>query len=173
MGGEKLPVRGYRGFSCAAGNLQSVALLVLRIGFGLELWFSGHGHLHDVPTMVERFQKWNVPFPTASVYVSGLTEAIGGILLILGLGTRLISIPLIINFIVAYATASHGKLAEVWSGPDRWGGVADVVNDDAMGPLVAALITLTFGAGNVSLDYLLDRLVWRRKPVGAGPPATN
>src|SRR5438270_4321541 len=147
MIGESLPVRGYRGFSCVAGNLQSVGLLVLRIGFGLELWFSGYGHLHNIPDMVERFQKWGVPFPTLSVYVSGLTEAIGGLLLILGLGTRLISVPLIVNFIVAYATASHGKLAQAWSGPDRWGGVGNVVNDDAMGPLVAALITLAFGAG--------------------------
>ena len=164
---SSLALRGYRTYSRVADNLQSFALLILRLGFGLELWFSGYGHLHNVDVMVERFQNWGVPFPRFNVYVSGLTEAIGGILLIFGLGTRLVSIPLVINFLVAYATASRSKLAQMFGGPDRWGGVNDVVIDDAMGPLVASLITLAFGAGKFSIDYLLHRVVGKRRPSAA------
>src|SRR5437773_10405474 len=85
--------------------LQSLALLIPRLGWGWVLYLSGYRHLHHVPAMVERFTGWGIPYPRMSVYVSGTTEMVGGVLLLLGLGTRLISLPLLFNFIVAYATA--------------------------------------------------------------------
>ncbi len=39
--------------------------------------------------------------PQLNVYLAGGTECIGGILLLLGLGSRFISIPLIFTMIIA------------------------------------------------------------------------
>ena len=171
-------------FTYAASHLQSVALLLLRIGIGFGLWFSAYGHLTHVENMVKQFTEWGVPAPRLNVYVSGYTEAIGGILLILGLGTRLISIPLIFNFLVAYLTASRGEFVRLFyplfggsPGMGHWDAWADVVNDSAMPFLVASFVTLAFGAGKVSLDYLLSRTVFRRPEpldeVGRFPVGSN
>ena len=60
--------------------------------------------------MIERFTSWGVPMPKVSVYVSGYTEMIGGLLLMVGLATRLVSLTLVFNFIVAFLTASKEKV---------------------------------------------------------------
>lgn len=147
-----------------ASNLQSMALLILRIGFGFGLWISGYAHLTHVPMVVEQFTKWGVPLPTFNVYVSGITEAAGGILLLLGLGTRLISIPLIFNFIVAYATASRSEWVNFILGPKHWEGWSDIINDSAMPFFVAAWVMLAFGPGRFSLDYLIKRAMFGVNP---------
>jgi len=138
---------------------ESIALLVMRLLFGLALWFSGYGHLNNYDTMVKRFTDWGVPFPGLNVYISGLTECGGGLLLLFGIATRLIAIPLFFNFVVAYVTASKSKLIQMIAGPGRWDGVADVVNDDAMPFLAMSLIAFAFGPGKISIDYLIKRMV--------------
>ena len=50
---------------------------------------------------VGRFAKLGFSFPLATASFVGGLEVVGGILLILGLGTRLISIPFIIEMLVA------------------------------------------------------------------------
>jgi putative oxidoreductase len=142
---------------------QSIVLLVMRVLFGLALWFSGYSHLHNYDAMVKRFTEWGVPLPGLNVYISGLTEAGGGLLLLFGIGTRLIAVPLFFNFVVAYVTASRSKLVQMISGPDRWGGLADVVSDDAMPFLVMSLIAYAFGPGKLSVDYFIKRFVLRSK----------
>lgn len=156
-------VRCYELFTRCANRLQSFALLALRIGIGFGLWFSAYGHLTHVDRMVNQFMEWGIPFPKFNVYMSGLTEAVGGILLILGLGTRFISIPLFFNFVVAYATASKDEFRQLLHLKDggTWSAWGDIVNDSAMPFLVSALVTLAFGAGKYSLDYLLARNVFR------------
>jgi putative oxidoreductase len=142
---------------------ESTVLLLMRMLFGLALWFSGYSHLHNYDVMVKRFTEWGVPFPGLNVYISGCTETGGGLLLLFGIGTRLISVPLFFNFVVAYLTASRSKLVQMISGPDRWGGVADVVSDDAMPFLVMSLIAYAFGPGKLSVDYLIKRFIIRSK----------
>ena len=88
------------------------------------MFVSGRAHLSDVPAMVQRFQEWGVPFPTLNVYVSGLTECACGLLLLVGFASRLITIPLIINFCVAYLTASREVLLSIFNDPDAF--VSDV-----------------------------------------------
>jgi len=106
---EALPLLASRKFVSTASYLQSTALLLARLGFGFSLFITGRGHLHNVDTMIERFTSWGVPAPKFSVYVSGYTEMICGILLMVGLATRLASLTLVFNFIVAFLTASKEK----------------------------------------------------------------
>jgi putative oxidoreductase len=123
---------------------------------------SGYGHLTNVQKTVELFTKWGVPLPHANVYVSGTTELVGGALLILGLGARLISLPLVFNFIVAYLTASRATLVQLVSGPNRLEGYDSFINDSAFPMLVMTLTMVAFGPGKVSADYLINRFAIRK-----------
>jgi putative oxidoreductase len=157
--------RGYTVYS-SGQYLQSTILLLFRLSYGWEMYLSGFRHLHDVDTMVGRFQDWGVPFPRFNVYVSGITELTGGTLLMLGLATRLVSIPLVFNFLVAIATAGKMKVQQALFGGDHLrdynaghlGGLEGIVDDTAFPFLLTSLLTLTLGAGKVSLDYLIHRL---------------
>ena len=77
--------------------------LLLRLVFG---WFwleTGWAKLHNLEFFSQRFVEWGIPLPMLSATVSGATDLIGGALLILGLGTRLVAIPMIVNMLVALA----------------------------------------------------------------------
>ena len=50
---------------------------------------------------VGRFTKLGIPFPLFTAPFVGWLEIVGGILLMLGLGTRLIAVPLIVEMLVA------------------------------------------------------------------------
>jgi len=136
-----------------AGWLQSPILLFVRLAWGFQLYESGRGHLGNVAEMVTRFQGWHVPFPLPSVYISATTEVVGGVLLMLGLFSRYISIPLFFNFCVAYLTASLDSVKELlhFKNPD------DFLNDAAFPFLVTSLLIFAFGPGKISLDALFFR----------------
>jgi len=136
-----------------AAWLQSPALLLIRLAWGFQLFESGRGHLTHVAQTAQQFAEWHIPFPTLNVYLSGSVELGGGILLMLGLFSRFISVPLFLNFCVAYATASPEAVKSLlrFESPD------DFINDSAFPFLVTSLLILAFGAGRLSLDALLFR----------------
>ncbi len=69
-----------------------------------------------------------LPFPELNAYMAASTEIVGVVLLILGIGTRLISIPMIFVMLMAYFTVhiDHGWLAIASSSSDP--GVAERLN---------------------------------------------
>ena len=142
---------GYELLIAGASTLKSPFLLIVRLYWGWQMFVSGSAHLSDVPAMVERFQEWGVPFPTFNVYVSGLIESVCGLLLLAGFASRLITIPLIINFCVAYLTASREVLLGIFSDPDAF------VSDAAFLFLLASVIVFIFGPGLFSVDALIKR----------------
>jgi putative oxidoreductase len=160
-------IDAHRKYSNVASYLQSVVLLIIRLIFGYELVISASGHLHHVPDMVKNFTDWGVPLPRLNVYISAYTELIGGWLLMLGLAARLISLPLVFNFIVAYLTASKDTVHMLAFGPNHLDGVDKFFNDSAFNFLIAALVVLAFGPGRASIDYLLERTVFRRSKPAA------
>ena len=95
--------------------------------------------------------KLGIPFPAINAhFVSGL-EFFGGLLLILGLFSRLTGFLLAANMLVAYWTADHDALLSVFSDPGKFY-VADPYTF-----LFASAMVLVFGAGVFSLDSLLGR----------------
>ena len=137
----------------AGGLFRSPVLLLVRLAWGFQLYESGWGHLTHVEKTARYFQSLRIPHPELNVYVSGTTEFVGGILLMLGLFSRFISVPLLFNFCVAYATAGRDSLRELvhLKNPD------DFINDSAFQFLVTSLLILAFGPGKVALDAFLFR----------------
>ena len=153
--------------------LQSFVLLALRLTWGWQLLESGYGHLTHVQKTVEAFKGWGVPLPELNVYISGTTELVGGALLVLGLATRLMSVPLVFNFLVAFATASRDTLRQLFAGPHRLDGYDSFINDSAFPMLILALIMIAFGPGGVSVDRLIRRKLFSASVVKADQFSTS
>lgn len=171
MRGGSLPVAAYGTLAHAASYLQSPVLLLLRFTWGWQMAQSGWGHLTHVQKTVEAFEGWGVPLPHLSVYVSGLTELIGGTLLMLGLATRLISLPLVFNFIVAIVAASRSDIAGAFHKQGVLAGWDQIVNDTAFPMLILSLVMLAFGPGTVSIDCILGRTIGRTTRAEPNPKA--
>jgi putative oxidoreductase len=140
------------------GCLQSPILLIFRLAWGFQLYESGWGHLTHVDKTADFFRSLHIPFPVVNVYLSGSVEFAGGILLMLGLFSRFISIPLFFNFCVAYLTASPAAVKELlhFKNPD------DFINDTAFPFLLTSILIFAFGAGKISLDFLLEKTCCRK-----------
>jgi len=143
--------------------LQCPFLLFVRVYWGWQFWQSGWGKLQDISKPIGFFTELGIPFPVFNAWFVSLLECFGGILLILGLASRLISIPLVIDMAVAYITADREALKAIFSEPDKFYAAAPFTF------LVASSIVLLFGPGAVSLDYLIARYVKKRYATGSGP----
>ena len=141
----------YERFAVLVSYLQSPFLLVVRLYWGWQLVQSGWGKLHHLDKVTDFFTSLNLPAPgVTSHFVSGL-EFVGGLLLILGLGSRLIGLILSVNMLVAYWTADRDALFAVFSDPGKF------YNADPYTFLFASAMVLVFGAGLFSVDALLKK----------------
>jgi len=137
-------------------HAQSYLLWFMRWVFGVELLQAGLGKLFNISLPTGYFKDLGIPFPEANAWLVASTETFGGILLALGLLSRLTCIPLTINFIVAYLTTEQKGLHELL-GFDT----GDFTSDAAFPFLATAVVVLIFGPGALSLDYLI--CLWRKK----------
>lgn len=153
---RQLAEKYYRLLIRAGSGLQSPFLLAVRLYWGWQFAQTGWGKLSDIHKVIGFFTALGIPAPALNAwFVSGL-EFGGGLLLILGLGSRLIALPLVIDMIVAYITADREALFSILSSPDKFMAAAPFTF------LVASSIVLIFGPGKASLDALLAGLLSRR-----------
>jgi putative oxidoreductase len=76
--------------------------------------------MHIIAKITGFFMSLNIPFPGFNAhFISGL-EFFGGLLLILGLASRLTGLLLAANMLVAYWTADHDALISVFSDPGKF-----------------------------------------------------
>ncbi len=147
------PVSAYRFLVRIASTLQSPMLLAVRLYWGWQFALSGWGKLHRLDKMTSYFTTLDLPMPAlTAAFVSGI-EFIGGLLLILGLGSRLVGLLLTAAMSVAYLTAQRQELLSVFSDPAKF------YNADPFTFSFAALLVLVFGPGRFSLDFFISRLV--------------
>ena len=136
-------------FSQMASWLQSPLLLAIRLFWGWQFFTDGWAKLHNLARVTDFFVSLGIPAPGLSAhFVSGL-EFIGGLMLMLGLATRFMSLLLACNMFVAFYTAERDALFSVFRDPDKFTGA------DAYGLLFASVLLLVFGAGAISVDHLL------------------
>ncbi len=140
---------GYRAEIRYLSYLQPVLLMALRLYFGYGFMKAGLGKLQDPATTAGFFADWGVPLPTLNVYLAGTTECVGGLLLLLGVASRVVTIPLIFTMLVAYATAHREVVEALGSNPNLF------VKAPPFLYLLTALIVLLFGPGRISIDGLI------------------
>jgi len=86
---------------------DGLGLLLIRIYLFFPFWMGGTRKLSSPEHVIAWFdQGLGFPFPTLMFWLAALTEAVGAVLLLFGLATRWISIPLMITMLVA-AFAVH------------------------------------------------------------------
>jgi putative oxidoreductase len=147
---------GY-GFLTVVGRaLQPIFLLIIRLYWGWQFFITGKGKLGDIPKVTGFFHSLGIPFPAFNAYLAGSAECFGGLLLLVGLGCRVTTIPLIVTMIVAYITASPDAVKHIFSKPD------DFVTADPFLFMLAAIIVFLFGPGPISLDGLIARIIKSR-----------
>src|SRR5215471_1492031 len=154
--------RLYSLFQKAAAYLQSPLLLAVRLYWGWQFFQTGLGKLRDIDKVVDFFTSLNIPHPVFTAHFVGSLECVGGALLFLGLGSRLVALPLTVNMIVAYITADREALLSFFSDPTKFYAA------DPFTFLFASLLILAFGPGKISMDSLIGYL-WKRRATGAEP----
>ena len=126
-------------------NFQSFSLLLARLAVAYGFYEPAVKKWQDIESIATWFGSMGIPFPTLNAYMAASTEALGVVLLTLGLFTRLISIPLIVVMVVAITTVhlAHGFSAG---------------NNGFEIPLYYMLFLFIFtahGAGKFSVDHYL------------------
>lgn len=135
-------------------SLDWLAPLMMRVYFGYFWAETGWGKIRNLDAFAQRFVGWGIPHPYFNAVLSGYTEWIGGILLMFGLFTRLVSIPLMFNMFVAIVTV---KMKEVT-------GIDDFVEMDEVLYMFILFWIMMAGPGRVSLDHLIRRALGRGHP---------
>lgn len=144
------------GFLVKTGsNLQSLMLLYMRVTWGHQLFLTGFHKLKDIGGTVQIFSDIGIHAPKFHAYEVGILEVVGGIFLILGFASRLISIPLIILFITALATAHAEALSNYRFVTEP----LTLVLQQPYPFLMTAFMVFFFGPGKVSLDGLIKHWV--------------
>jgi putative oxidoreductase len=151
--------RPYELLVAGANYLQAPLLFALRVYFFWQLFLAGKGKLLNIERTAEFFSSLNIPMPILSVYLAASTECFGGLLLVIGLASRLVAIPVAFTMIVAYVTADYEALTSIFSDPDKFVAAAPFPF------LLSALIVLAFGPGALSVDALIKRFVLGRRSV--------
>ena len=140
------------------GSLQPLALLVLRVVLGLIFLTHGYPKLtRSATTMQGMFVQHGLP--AQLVYVAGVIETFGGVLLILGLFARPAALFLAVEMGVAIVKvhSGHGVMA-----------LHEYEFPLALGTSCLALATI--GAGVLSADRLLFGDSTSARPRPARPP---
>ena len=97
--------------------IDFLAPLAIRLYLVPVFWMAGTNKLGDMESTIAWFGNpdWGLglPMPSLMAWAAALTEAVGAVLLLVGLATRWISIPLMITMVVAAVTVhwEHGWAA--------------------------------------------------------------
>jgi putative oxidoreductase len=125
-----------------------IVQLLIRVFVGYFFMETGWAKLHNLDGFARRFAGWGIPWPHFNAALSAYTEFIGGLLTIFGIGTRLVSIPMIINMLVAILKVNLMSVNTL----------DDFVELDEPLYALTYLWLLISGPGWVSLDYLISRI---------------
>ncbi len=130
-------------------TMRSFAPLILRVVFGgLFLWHGIDKFRAGIDMVEGAFNMWGVPAPALAAPAVALLEVVGGIALIIGLGTRLFSMLLAVVMIgaIVYVKADVGVIAAEGAGA---GAEVDIAN---LGGLLALML---LGPGPMSIDAMV------------------
>jgi putative oxidoreductase len=143
--------KAYRLLINLGNALRHPLLLVMRLFWGWQLFLTGKGKLMNLDKTAGFFESLHIPMPKLNALMAGSVECFGGLLLLLGLGSRLVSIPVAFTMIIAYVTADREAIMGIFTDPDKFTGAAPFLF------LLTAIVMLAFGPGCLSLDAIIGR----------------
>jgi len=130
---------------------NSAATLLIRLAIGLIFFTQGILKYLDPNMGAIRFAKIGFPHPYFTAHFVGTFEIVCGLLVLVGLWTRLAAIPLLLVISIAIATTKIPELFRPHQG--FWYMVSDARTDFAM--LCCLLFLIAAGGGTWSLDAKL------------------
>jgi putative oxidoreductase len=119
--------------------------LVARITLGVVFIESGWGKLQHIDKVIGFFTSLGLPAPAFQAHLVATSELVFGVLLLVGLLTRLAAIPLCIIMVVAIITARVEELH----------GFSDLAGFSEFLYLILLFWLVIAGAGSLSLDRIL------------------
>lgn len=144
----------------AASSLRWLPPLLVRIFVGYLFYESGLPKIQDPERFAQIFAGWGIAYPHVSVFLAGYSEVLCGLLLIAGFATRIASIPLIIDMVVATIAVQMKRVGS-------FGGF--VALDDPLYAL-ALFWLLISGPGGLSVDYFIRRYLGPSFGIRSGSP---
>ena len=137
-------------------RIEWLGPLAVRIFFGYFWLETGWAKLHNLDGATARFVDWGIPYASFNATLSASTEFVGGLLLTLGLLTRLTSAAMLFNMIVAIALV---VIKNVHS-------FDDFVELDEVTYILIFFWLIIAGPGKVSIDTLINKWLGITTPRG-------
>jgi uncharacterized membrane protein YphA (DoxX/SURF4 family) len=128
-------------------------VIFIRLAVGLIFFTQGVLKYIDPKMGVVRFARIGFPYPAFTAHFVGTFEIVCGLLVLVGLFTRIASIPLLIVILTAIATTKIPELITPAQG--FWFMVSDARTDFAM--TMCLLFLIVIGAGAWSLDAVISK----------------
>ena len=132
----------------AADKASFVGPTLARITVGVVFIGTGWGKLHSIADVTTFFTDLGIPAPGFNARLTATTEFIGGLLLLVGLGTRLVALPLAFTMVVAILTAKRADI----------NGLTSLLGLEEWSYLVLFLWLAVAGSGPLSMDNLIRRM---------------
>ncbi|MGD9930603.1 MAG: DoxX family protein [Mangrovibacterium sp.] len=137
----------YRQVTGQLDALKSIPLFIIRLVLAYGFYGPATMKLGNIQSIADWFGSMGFPFPLLNAYLATVTESLGVVLLLLGLGTRIISIPLMVTMLVAIFAVHfpNGFAAD------------DNGFEIPLYYLVMLFTLLIYGGGKISVDQLIAK----------------
>jgi putative oxidoreductase len=148
-----------------ADRLSFLPPTLARLAIGIVFAGTGWGKLHNLEKITSFFAELGIPAPGFNAVLASSAELVCGVLILVGLFTRLAAVPLIVVMLVAIATAKRGEI----------GGLSDLLGFVEALYIVLLAWLATAGPGPISLDRVAVRAIGsgERRPSSTTAPAHN
>lgn len=137
----------YDNYANSVSKLKDLPLLFLRLILAFGFYNPAVMKFSDIQQTAGWFESMSYPLPGLSAYLAATTELLGVILLFLGLGTRVIAIPLMFVMLVAIFTVHAGN---GFSAGDN--GI-----EIPLYYLLMLFVLMVYGSGKLSADQFISR----------------
>jgi putative oxidoreductase len=137
----------YNKFVEGTGKLRDIPLLLFRLILAVGFYEPALMKVKNLSGVAEWFGSMNYPLPMISASISMVTEVSGIVLLILGLGSRLIAMPMMFIMVIATFTVhiSNGFPA------------GDNGFEIPLYYFLMLFALVVYGSGKYSVDYLISK----------------